>query len=182
MHAANRNLFSDNIRDVGDVEQSTAGQIRERREFRATGCAYHWSARGRNLQITFANTAKTPAVLNLGYMLGNGAKFWPTKFHLLVHDAAGAERLLRWKTGGIDGRVDDFLVPLMPGGKYAIAFSLDDLIGDGKDGNWSSAIQAGEKVEAVYEGTAIDPARALIPALPIWVGELKSDSIVYDAK
>jgi hypothetical protein len=133
------------------------------------------------LEVTFENVGKKPTVLNLGDMVGNGRELEPVQFNLIVAGPSGKSRQLNWKgLGGYAGRVDDFLVPLMPMSKYAITFSVDDLIGDGADGNWSSKVATGEKVQAVYEGAApSNPNGAAIPALPIWIHQVESAAIRY---
>ncbi len=132
------------------------------------------------LEVTFENVDKKPMVLNLGNLVGNGRYLEPMRFHLIVTGLDGKSREFHWKgIGGYAGRVDDFLVPLMPGAKYTITFSLDDLIGDRKEGNWSSAVAGGEKVQAAYEGRAEDPRHEVIPALPIWLGKIESASLGY---
>ena len=135
-----------------------------------------------DLEVGFENVDAKPVVLNLGDMVGNGLELEPRRFHLVVTGPTGKSRELHWKgIGGIAGRMDDFLVPLMPAAKYTVTFSLGDLIGNGKEGNWSSAIVAGEKVQAVYEGAApsLTNRQEIIPALPIWLGKIESGLLVY---
>jgi hypothetical protein len=134
------------------------------------------------LEVAFENVDAKPVVLNLGDMVGNGRVLELRRFRLVVTDPSGKSRRLDWNgLGAYGGRLDDFLVPLMPAAKYTVTFSLGDLIGDGKDGDWSSAIAPGEKVQAVYEGAApsLTNRQEIIPALPIWVGKVESGLLVY---
>ncbi len=142
----------------------------------ALDCAAHGV-----LEITFENVGQNAMVINLGDMVGNGRQLEPRNLHLIVSGLSGKPRQLDWKgLAGVSGRLDDFLVPLMPGSKYTITFSLDDLIGEGKGGDWSSTVAAGEKVQAVFKGAAPSLSNGVsIPDLPIWNHKVVSTPLPY---
>jgi len=129
------------------------------------------------LRVTFENVGNTPTFLNLGIMVGNGRILIPNQLELVVTDPTGNPRKLQVKgVPGVAGRVDDFLVPLMPGAKYTIPFSLDDFVSE----TGKATVAPGEKLQAHYQGVApSNPNGANIPALPVWIGEIQSSMVRY---
>jgi len=73
------------------------------------------------------NAGDADLILNLGFMLANGKKQYPTAVTLVITDSAGKKRKLQLKgPAGIAGRVDDLLVPLPVGAAYVLETRLSD--------------------------------------------------------
>jgi len=126
-------------------------------------------------EVSFENADKNPIVLNLGVMLGNGRTLIPEQIHFVVADASGKSRELRWKGYGVAGRLDDFLVPLMPTAKYSMTLSLRDYVE--VDDRKSASLAPGDTIHAAFEGVAPSHINeGAIPDLPIWKGKIMSDS------
>jgi hypothetical protein len=83
-------------------------------------------------EIALQNVGESDFVLNLGTMLGNGKTMWPDAIRLLLTDAGGQSRELRFsiRTAGIAGRVDDYIVALRAKSVYTVRVSLDDYMRD----------------------------------------------------
>jgi len=82
--------------------------------------------------IAFQNVGNSDFVLNLGTMLANGKVMWPDAIRLMLTDAGGQRRELRfWSgTGVIAGRIDDYVVALRAGSTYTVRVSLADYVRD----------------------------------------------------
>ncbi len=81
---------------------------------------------------------------------------------------------------GIAGRADDFLLPLMAAAKYAMTFPLDHFL----DSKLKSGVVAGDKLQAVFEGTKpshamVGEVAGFIPGLPFWTGTVESATRTY---
>jgi hypothetical protein len=82
----------------------------------------------RRFSVAIENVADRDVVLNLGYMLANGKVMFPTAVALILADAQGRTRELRYfdrRYPGVAGRVDDFTVALRSGSVYILRLSLD---------------------------------------------------------
>jgi hypothetical protein len=128
------------------------------------------------LEVTFQNVAVAPMMLTLGVMLGNGRALIPDQLYLIVTPASGEPRRLAWKGFRVNGRMDDFLVPLMPGTKYSLTLSLDNFVEHGR----KSAVVAGDRVRVVYLGAAPSHGKhATQSNLPIWDGKVDTATLQY---
>jgi hypothetical protein len=135
------------------------------------------------LIVTFQND-NAAQVLNLGIITGR--EWVPNKLHFIVTGVSGETGQLTLKDGGgVGGRIDDFLVPLMPAGKYTVTLPLSSLIFRASNGTFlrgENALISGDKVQAVYEGEATFRANAgglwNNPGLPIWDGRLESSPLL----
>jgi hypothetical protein len=127
-------------------------------------------------ELTLRNTGSSAIVVNLGVMLDNGRVLVPQQIRLIASSASGKTRQFVWKSAGVGGRVDDFLVPLMLAAKYTMTLSVDDFF----DAVGNTTIVAGDKIHAVYDGVA--PANASGPAspnLPIWNHRVETTPRIY---
>jgi hypothetical protein len=72
------------------------------------------------------NTGPKDAVLNLGIMLANGARQYPTSITLVLTDAEGREHHteLDEPAGVIGGRLDPFIVPLPSGASLKLPLHI----------------------------------------------------------
>jgi hypothetical protein len=84
------------------------------------------------VDVALQNVGDADFVLNLGTMLANGKVMWPDAIRLMLMDAAGQSRELRFssRTAGIAGRIDDYIVALRAGAVYTVRLSLADYMRD----------------------------------------------------
>jgi len=84
------------------------------------------------LDVALENVGGSDFVLNLGTMLANAKVMWPDAIRLMLTDASGQRRELRFssRTGGVAGRIDDYIVALRAGSTYTVRVSLDDYLRD----------------------------------------------------
>jgi hypothetical protein len=137
--------------------------------------------------VALENVGKTSIFLNLGIIVGGG---WlcPEQLRLVVTDGRGASRTLHYPlrtddgsiVPAINGRVDDFVLPLMAGAKYAMTFPIGHFV----DREIKSGVVAGDKLQAVFEGKKpshanVGSVAGFIPGLPFWTGRVESASRTY---
>jgi hypothetical protein len=111
--------------------------------------------------ITLENRSDTDFMVVLGHMLANGKAMLPTAVKLVLTDATGRPRTLRYRDrryAGIAGRVDDYVVPLRGRSSYVLRLSLAQF----------SSLEAGElevkqpsgtyTLQATFEGSQVNPS------------------------
>jgi hypothetical protein len=132
-----------------------------------------------SFRVELLNSGESDFVLNLGLMLANGNKQYPTKIVLIVTDAADKSRQFSLiEPGGIAGRVDALVVPLPAGSSFSIPVRLGKY--------WAAAsmefdykFKAGTYyIEAQLMGT--DAGGFAIPAMPYWKGTIVSNRLRFD--
>ena len=77
-----------------------------------------------SFQVALRNVGEKDIILNLGAMLANGKMQEPDALSFIITDANG--RTLRAHFAGVwsvDGRVDDYIVPLRAGSMYTLRLS-----------------------------------------------------------
>jgi hypothetical protein len=135
------------------------------------------------LEISFQNVGKAPMVLNLGVMEDGGRNLIPRQLHLLVTGTDGESRVVpfhEFALRDLPTRIDDFLIPLMPGAKYTMTFALNDFAEDSPNLGLIREIGTHDKIEAVYKGAAASTANEKsIPNMPIWKGKVESAAVTY---
>ena len=82
------------------------------------------------LDVALENVGGSDFVLNLGTMLTNAKVMWPDAIRLMLTDASGQRRELRFSSRTIAGRIDDYIVALRTGSTYTLRVSLDDYMRD----------------------------------------------------
>ena len=82
--------------------------------------------------VALQNVGDSDVVLNLGTMLANGKVMWPDAIRLMLTDAGGQGRELRFssRNARIAGRVDDYIVALRSASVYTVRVSLEDYTRD----------------------------------------------------
>jgi hypothetical protein len=88
-------------------------------------------SKGAEFVVSIENAGASDFVVNLGHMLANGEVMLPAAIRLMVTDALGQTRELRFfdrRYPGVAGRVDDFTVALRSGSVYMLRISLDHYI------------------------------------------------------
>lgn len=78
-----------------------------------------------SLTLEVRNTASQDAVLNLGIMLANGARQYPSAITLTLIDAKGkVHQGVLAEPAFVSGRLDPFIVPLPHGASLSLALDL----------------------------------------------------------
>lgn len=135
------------------------------------------SAPGR-LSVTVENAGKDDTVVNLGMMLANGKRQFPTAVRLTITDAAGKSRTFERRVGPIAGRVDPFVVPLASGCGYALPCRLVDYADIADPG--AELTPGSYKVTAVFRGekvTQTNTDASGLALLPYWTGTARSGEV-----
>ena len=130
--------------------------------------------------VEFRNSGAADLVLNLGMMLANGKKQYPTAVTLMLADASGQKRKLQL-TGppGVGGRIDDLIVPLPVNAAYALELPLGDYwCFETKE--WRFQPAPGQyTITAVYHGEAphyINTGMEGIRLISVVTGEVASET------
>ena len=132
----------------------------------------------------FKNAGEADLILNLGLMLANGKKQYPSALILVLTDSAGNERKLQLMgPPGIAGRMDDLVVPL----PAKAAFILETSLGDyccAESKEWRIAPAAGEyTIVARYEGKAPqyinNTGMEGVRLMPVLTGDVTSEPAAF---
>lgn len=122
------------------------------------------------------NVGTEDTVLNLGIMLANGHKQYPTALQLVVTDQGGTDyRPVMDAPGIVAGRMDPFVVPLPAGASYIVHLQLSKI-----DQVMNPSKQYTARVE--FKGKAV-PQEATnldskgIALMPYWTGTTTSNTI-----
>jgi len=77
-------------------------------------------------RVELRNAGASDLTLNLGFMLGNGRKQYPTAVFLILTDEQGKSRRFDLiGPPGVAGRLDTFVLPLPVGATFSIPVDLD---------------------------------------------------------
>jgi RNA polymerase sigma-70 factor (ECF subfamily) len=149
------------------------------------GLAVEESGAGQErLAVALENVGKDDLVINLGVMLANGRKQFPSALGLALTDAKGATRSLRRSPPFVAGRVDPFVVPLGVGCRYTLRFAVADLTTDWGHALAGAALAPGRyRAVAHFDGKAVtrDQTNQDTPGLalmPYWKGTVRSGEVV----
>ena len=143
---------------------------------------------GIQFDVSIENVGESDVVVNLGFMLANGKVMFPEAVRLLLTDAQGATRELRYfdrRYPGIAGRVDDFIVALRSGSAYSIRLSLDRY-GSATAKEWDLKLIPGRyRIQALFDGQgAMFPNLDTqgIALLNFWKGTLRSNPLSFEVQ
>ena len=128
-------------------------------------------------QVALRNVGEKDTTVNLGVMLANGKKQEPDKIKFILTDANGKTHQFNFGSVimMVDGRLDDFIVPLRAGSMYTLKFSSDES---------TAQLLAGKyKITAEFEGiganlTNLDTQG--IKLMNFWLGKLKSNELTVE--
>jgi hypothetical protein len=141
--------------------------------------------------IEVRNTAPKDAVLNLGIMLANGARQYPTAITLVLTDAEGKEHHaeLAEPPGVIGGRLDPFIVPLPSGASLKLPLHISKCFwyASGKLEDFEPDPQKHYTLQAQFTGKGVSQAEANldvkgIALMPYWTGTVVSNAVVIGPK
>jgi len=130
------------------------------------------------VDVAIQNVGDTDVVLNLGLMLANGKRMFPTAIHVTLTNANGTTGELPFSDqfpAAIAGRIDDFTVALRSGSTYVVRIAF---------GTLSSTLSAGRyRIDARFDGQGakfINGDTPGIALLNFWNGSLQSNSFEFD--
>ena len=132
---------------------------------------------GARFAFALENVGKDDLVINLGAMLANGKKQYPSALRLTLTDAKGAERHLRRTFAFVAGRVDPFVVPLPVGSRYTLRYDLADFMDEERPGEPFAPGPYGAAVEFIGKAVAREETNsdsAGLALMPYWTGTVRS--------
>ncbi len=132
------------------------------------------------------NTGEKDAVLNLGIMLANGARQYPSAITLTLRDAEGREhQFVLFEPAVIAGRLDPFILPLPKGADMRLPIDLskyllmtDRHIEDPPRPDTTKQYL----VRAEFAGEGVTQAQANLDVkglalMPFWLGKAVSNTV-----
>jgi RNA polymerase sigma factor (sigma-70 family) len=134
---------------------------------------------GVQLSVVLENVGKDDVVMNLGIMLANGKKQFPTAIRLTLIDAANKKHVLHLPQPGVAGRVDPFVVPLPAGCRYTLPCALNKYV-DADPANLGVPLKPGlyrAAAEFVGKGVAKEGTNRDMTGLALmnyWTGTVAS--------
>jgi hypothetical protein len=132
------------------------------------------------------NTGPKDAVLNLGIMLANGARQYPTAITLVLTDAEGKEHHaeLAEPLGLISGRLDAFVVPLPSGASLKLPLQISKCIwyASGQLEDFELDPKKHYTLQAQFTGKGVSQTEAGldvkgIALMPYWTGTVVSNTV-----
>jgi len=144
------------------------------------------SSKTPRFKLEFRNVGQNDLILNLGMMLANGRRQYPTAVILNITDAQGVHRRFDLiGPGGIAGRVDPFVLPLPVGGTFSIPLDLSKY--------WAAPSKEFDYkltpgtywIEAEFLGKSVSERDANIDSknvalFPYWEGSANSNELHFD--
>ena len=132
------------------------------------------------LEAAVQNTGKKDVVLNVGVMLANGARQYPSALHIVAIDAGERELRIVFGPTAVAGRHDPMVVPLPAGAWYAVPLDVSTATVQGK----GTRLPPGKyRIRVIYEGTRVP--KAAVPDMPglalmnYWEGRARSPVLEY---
>jgi hypothetical protein len=128
-------------------------------------------------RVELLNSGEGDFVLNLGMMLANGNKQYPTKIVLIVTDAGNQSRQFSLIEPNIAGRVDALVVPFPAASTFSIPVRMGKY--------WAATsmeldykFKAGTYyIKAQFTGT--EAGGFAIPGMPYWKGPVVSNRLRF---
>ena len=139
----------------------------------------------RRFFVTIENVGDRDVVLNLGYMLANGKVMFPTAVTLIIANAQGQTRELRYfdrRYPGVAGRVDDFTVALRSGSVYRLRLSLDHYLSAASREVEISLATGRHRIAARLDAggaSSLNLDTRGIGLMNFWKGTLRSNSVEF---
>jgi hypothetical protein len=135
--------------------------------------------------LDLRNTGPRDALVNLGVMLANGARQYPTAITLTLSDEAGKQHHgVLAEPVGVAGRVDPLIVPLPNGASLRLALDISKYVysASGHIEDFRPDRTKRYTVEAQFTGHGVTPTEANldvkgIALMPYWTGTLVSNTV-----
>jgi hypothetical protein len=136
--------------------------------------------------VELRNVGQNDLVTNLGTMLANGKRQYPSAVALVLTDAQGKSRRLDLRGPWyVAGRVDPFVVPIPVGATFSIPVDLDKYwAAESKEFDYK--LKPGSySLEAQFNGRSVsqqDPNLDMegIALMPYWTGTVTSNQIRFE--
>jgi hypothetical protein len=143
------------------------------------------SAKTGSVTLEVRNTGPKDMVLNLGIMLGNGARQYPSAIRLRLTDAKGnVHQGVLAEPGIVAGRLDPFIVPLPHGASLILPLDLTKyvLYTSGQIEEFRPNPTTPYTVQAQFTGQGVTQAEANLDVrglalMPYWTGIAASNTV-----
>jgi hypothetical protein len=132
-------------------------------------------------QVAFRNIGEQDVTLNLGFMLANGKVQLPKRIGLSLNEVNGKTWNLSFfdrRYPAINGRVDDYVVPLRVGSIYALKISLDQYWSPDTKELALNLPPGKYQINAQFEGGGAKTSNLDMPGIKLmnfWTGKLQSN-------
>jgi hypothetical protein len=136
-------------------------------------------------RVELRNYGETDLVLNLGAMLGNGRKQYPSAVDLSLTDAQGKSRRLDLVLPPVAGRLDPFILPLPAGATFSVPVVLDKYIAAATEDVDYKLKPGTYFLEAQFTGIGVSQQDANldvkgIALMPYWTGTVTSNRVQFE--
>ena len=128
------------------------------------------------------NVGEADLTLNLGVMLANGKKQYPTEIRLLLTDSSGMRRELHVGSPRVAGRMDDFIVSLAAGACHSLRVRLKDYSNPDTKGFPIKLAEGQYQIAALYEGKgpkAVNSDMESVRHMQFWTDEVTSNTTTF---
>ncbi len=132
------------------------------------------------LEAVLQNEGQKDVVLNVGVMLANGARQYPSAVRVVAIDAKGREHNLVIQPALVAGRLDPLVVPLRAGARYIVPLDLGAAVVQDK----GTRLAPGRyRVRVAYKGARVP--KTAVPDMPgmalmnYWEGMVRSAAVEY---
>jgi hypothetical protein len=137
-------------------------------------------------RLEFRNVGENDLILNLGMMLANGRKQYPSAVVLNITDAQGTHRRFDLiGPSGIAGRVDPYVLPLPVGGRFSVPVGLSKYFAAAsKEYNYKFT-PGSYWIEAEFLGKSVSERQANLDSknvalFPYWEGVADSNELRFE--
>jgi hypothetical protein len=137
-------------------------------------------------RVELQNAEENDLVLNLGIMLANGRKQYPTEIVLILTDAQGKARRFDLRgPAGIAGRMDPLIVPLPAGSVFSISVDLEKYW-PAASNEFDYKLKPGTYfLEARFSGKGLTQQEANLDVkglalMPYWTGSISSNKLGFE--
>jgi hypothetical protein len=137
---------------------------------------------GSDLQVAFRNVGDHDVTLNLGTMMANGKVQLPDNVSLMFTDAEAHTRVFKFfgKVYTVDGRVDDYVVPLRAGSMYTLKLALDQFWCEETKEFEIRLLPGKNQLTAKFQGSGAKLVNLDMPAIKLmnfWLGKAESNTV-----
>jgi hypothetical protein len=138
------------------------------------------------VEVSFRNTGPNDALLNLGWMTGNGRVMFPDAVRVRLTEPSGTTCELHYfdrRHALIRGRVDDLVVGLPAGSAYVLRLTSDRLWCTAAVEPRTTLVPGRYRATARFEGNGAQTTNLDMPGLALmtfWKGRLDSGEASFE--